>query len=172
MTDDRGRRGIPVIGVIGGAAILLVLTAAGPRMEGSTAAGAVSGDTAMITRTAAEITWSDLELAGFAPGLRIAALAGDPSAEGGTYTLRLMFPDGYEFPRHWHPNAENLTVVSGSFRLAMRGADRSMLRTYAPGDYLYIPGGMSHWGNVSGETVIQLHGLGPFAVNLGTGPSD
>jgi len=45
-------------------------------------------------------------------------ISGDPSKTG-AYTVRLMFPAGYRFPVHWHPGAENLTVVSGTFQLGM-----------------------------------------------------
>lgn len=124
--------------------------------------------TSMETRLGASLTWNDITPAGFNPGMRIAVLNGDP-AGAGTYTLRLRFPAGYEFPVHWHPNAENLTVVSGTFLLGMGGsANRSAQTTYAPGDYLYIPGRMPHYGGARDETVIQLHGIGPFTINLGT----
>jgi len=125
----------------------------------------------MSMHPAAGLQWGDLVVPGFAPGVRIAAIEGDPGREGGAYVLRLRFPDGYEFPVHWHPNAENLTVLSGTFRLAMSDTeDRSALRDYGPGDFLYIPGRMAHWGGARGETVIQLHGIGPFAINIGPSP--
>ena len=114
---------------------------------------------------AAALTWTDLSVPGFAPGTKMALVQGNPAA--GSYTLRLSFPDGYKFPAHWHPNAENITVLSGSFQLGMGGReDASSLKTYGPGDYLYIPGKMPHFGGARGITVVQLHGEGPFAINL------
>ena len=122
----------------------------------------------MDTRAASALTWGDLVVPGFNPGAKITVLNGDPAAAG-PYTLRLRFPDGYEFPVHWHPGVENLTVLSGTFLLSMGNtADRTSQRAYGPGDYLYIPARMSHFGGARGETVIQLHGIGPFAINLGT----
>jgi ketosteroid isomerase-like protein/quercetin dioxygenase-like cupin family protein len=119
----------------------------------------------------AGLQWGDITPPGFRPGMQIAVMEGDPSVEGGVYVLRLRFPDGYMFPVHWHPNAENLTVLSGTFRLAMADTeDPSALRDYAPGDFLYIPGRMAHWGGARGATVIQLHGVGPFAINVGPSP--
>lgn len=121
----------------------------------------------MQTRTIGAITWGPLEVPGFLPGAQIAVLHGDPTSRG-DYALRLQFPDGYEFPEHWHPGAEHLTVLSGSFHLKMGGpSSASPLVDYAPGDFLYIPGRMSHSGGAKGVTVIQLHGTGPFAINLG-----
>lgn len=121
----------------------------------------------MDTRAASSLTWGDLVVPGFNPGAKITVLNGDPDAAA-PYTLRLRFPDGYEFPVHWHPGVENLTVLSGTILLSMGNtADRAAQRAYGPGDYLFIPARMSHFGGARGETVIQLHGIGPFAMNLG-----
>lgn len=123
----------------------------------------------MEVSEASALTWTDMSVPGFAPGMKMAAVHGDPSKVG-SYVMRLEFPDGYEFPLHWHPGAEQLTVLSGSFHLAMEGTGgQSDMRTYAPGDYLYIPAHMAHAGGAKGVTVIQLHGMGPFAINLGSG---
>ena len=121
---------------------------------------------AMTAVVGSSVNWGDIQVPGFDPGLKIAVLSGNPDATG-LYTLRLSFPDGYHFPPHWHPNAENLTVVSGTFRLAMgERADDSQLKSYSPGDYLYLPAKHPHFGAVQGPTVIQLHGEGPFKINL------
>ncbi len=116
------------------------------------------------------MTWTDLAVPAFPPGTKIAVLHGDPS-KAGDYVMRLQFPDNYEFPLHWHPGTEQLTVLSGSFHLAMGGTGGTggqSAQDYAPGDFLYIPGRMSHSGGAKGITVVQLHGTGPFAINLGT----
>lgn len=115
------------------------------------------------------VTWGDLTVPGFDPGAKIAVLHGNPGSKG-DYTIRLQFPDGYKFPVHWHPNGEHVTVLSGTFRLAMGNtADWSALRDYAPGDFLYLPGHHAHFGGARGVTVIQLHGEGPFEIKLGAG---
>jgi ketosteroid isomerase-like protein/quercetin dioxygenase-like cupin family protein len=121
------------------------------------------------TLAGSSLTWNDFSLPGFDPGIKIAVLEGDPGAKG-PYVLRLMFPAGYRFPVHWHPGVENLTVVSGPFQLAMGNtADWNALKTYMPGDYLYVPPKHAHFGGsaASGPSVIQLHGEGPFQVILG-----
>jgi quercetin dioxygenase-like cupin family protein len=115
------------------------------------------------------LAWSDFSLPGFDPGIKLAVLEGDPGGKG-HYVLRLQFPAGYRFPVHWHPGIENLTVVSGQFQLAMGNtADWNALKTYSPGDYLYIPPKHAHFGGSasSGPSVVQLHGEGPFQVILG-----
>ncbi len=116
------------------------------------------------------LIWGDLNVPGFAPGATMAVVHGDPGANR-DYIIRLRFPAGYRFPVHWHPNSEHLTVLSGTFLLAMGNtADESKLRTYGPGDFIYAPARMSHYGGARTPTVIQLHGNGPFAINLGVAP--
>jgi len=116
------------------------------------------------------LKWGPLEVPGFKPGIEIAAIHGDPTKEG-DYTLRLRFPSGYQFPSHWHPSGEHLTVLRGSFRLGMGEKENpAILKTYSPGDFLYIPAKMPHFGGAQGITEIQLHGVGPFQVMLATQP--
>jgi uncharacterized protein (TIGR02246 family) len=115
------------------------------------------------------LSWQDFTPPGFTPGMRLAVINGDPGKPG-PYTVRLQFPAGYRFPVHYHPGVENLTVVSGPFQLAMGNtADWSALKTYSPGDYIYIPPRHAHFGGSAstGSSVIQLHGIGPFQVIVG-----
>ena len=57
-------------------------------------------------------------------------------------------------------------IVSIEF---VRTADWSALKTYAPGDFIYIPPRHAHFGGsaATGPSVIQLHGEGPFLLMLG-----
>lgn len=114
-----------------------------------------------------QIKYGPIEIPGFASGVKIAVIHGDPNAASGTYVIRLQFPAGYRFPAHWHPNAENLTVLSGEFLLGM-GEQETVSKTvsYKPGTFMYIPGKMPHYGGVKGATVIQLHGEAPFQIEL------
>lgn len=141
----------------------------GPAALASTAAAQGAGmGKEMVAVHGGAITWNPIEIPGFPAGIKIAAISGDPAAAG-PYTIRLAFPDGYKFPAHWHPNDENLTVLSGTFQLAMGDrVDDSKLMTYQAGDFLFMPATKPHFGQVKGATVVQLHGMGPFAINLAT----
>lgn len=119
----------------------------------------------MTMNSAAGMSFQPLEVPGFKSGMQVAVLHGDPAGKG-DYTLRLKFPAGYTFPAHYHPNAEHLTVLSGTFLLSMGEKEGGTLREYQPGDFLYIPPKKPHYGGAKGETVIQLHGIGPFEIKL------
>lgn len=123
-----------------------------------------SGEAQM--QPSAGMQWSDLSVPGFAPGVKIAVLHGDPS-KAGDYTLRLKFPDNYTIPPHWHPEGEHVTVLQGNFSFGMGASfDRNALKSYGPGDFVYAPAKMPHFATTKGESVVQLHGTGPFAINL------
>jgi uncharacterized RmlC-like cupin family protein len=114
-----------------------------------------------------KVTFAPIEVPGFNTGMTIAVIHGDPNAAAGMYVIRLQFPAGYRFPAHWHPNAENLTVLSGELRLGMgEKEDPGKLESFKPGTFMYIPGKMPHFGGANGETVIQLHGQAPFKIEL------
>lgn len=113
------------------------------------------------------VAFQPLEVPGFAPGVKLAVIHGNPNAEAGDYTLRLSFPDGYKFPAHWHPGAEHVTVLEGTFILGMGDtSDDTKLQTFPVGAFLYIPAKMSHFGSVKGNTIVQVHGTAPFKIEL------
>lgn len=118
--------------------------------------------------SASEIAFEPIEVPGFDSGMNIAVIHGDPMGASGDYTIRLSFPDGYRFPSHYHPKAEHVTVLTGTFLLAMGAetGDDSTLTEYSPGDFLYLPAENPHYGGATGETVIQLHGEAPFEIIL------
>lgn len=150
-----------------GFAALLCLTPAlafGQAMEERQEMGAEEAATTVVM--ADDLDFQPIEVPGFDSGMQIAGMVGDFTAEG-PYVLRLSFPDGYRFPAHFHPNDENLTVISGTLLLAMgEEEDESSLVSYGPGDFLNIPAEHPHFGGATGHTVIQLHGMGPFEILL------
>jgi quercetin dioxygenase-like cupin family protein len=128
--------------------------------------GAEPGNNMMISNSS--LTWVDWQPPGFDPGVKLAVFHGDPT-KAGDYVLRLRFPDGYRFPVHYHPGGEHLTVLSGTFLLAMGSSnDWSQVKTYGPGDFIFAPALHPHYGGARGVTEIQLHGQGPFGLILGS----
>jgi quercetin dioxygenase-like cupin family protein len=97
-------------------------------------------------------------------GAQIAVLSGDPGKEG-PFVIRLKLPSGYKVPAHMHPGDENLTVISGTLNYGMGDKlDPKKGEALKPGGFVYMPKGMHHYAWASGETVVQLHGIGPFAI--------
>ena len=104
-------------------------------------------------------------------GTKAALLEGDPSKEG-PFTLRLQLPDGFSIQPHWHPAVEHVTVISGTFNLGMgEKFDKSKGRALPEGSFAFMPPGMRHFAWTTGETVIQLHGNGPWQINY-VNPAD
>ena len=52
-------------------------------------------------------------------GAQLAVLEREPTAATGDFTVRLKMPDGYRIPPHWHPHRENVTVISGTWDVAL-----------------------------------------------------
>ena len=107
-------------------------------------------------------------------GAKLAVLEGDPS-KAGAFTIRLQVPDGYKVMPHWHPMTEHLTVISGEFHVATGDTfDDTKGKELPAGGFLIMPAKMHHFAWAKGETVIQLHGMGPFKliyVNAADDPS-
>jgi quercetin dioxygenase-like cupin family protein len=98
-------------------------------------------------------------------GAEIAVLEGDPS-KSGPFVFRVKAPDGYTLPPHTHPKAERVTVISGTFHLGMgEKVDKAAGQAMSAGSFGYWPAGMKHFAWVTGETIVQLHGNGPWQIN-------
>ncbi len=104
-------------------------------------------------------------------GAEVAMLEGNPSKPG-PFTFRARMPDGYRIPAHWHPGVEHVTVISGTFHLGMGPKfDENAGQAYAPGSFTWMAPHMKHYAWVTGETVIQLHGMGPWGITY-VNPAD
>lgn len=100
------------------------------------------------------------------PGAQFAVLQGDPRKEGSPYTFRAKFPDGFKVPPHWHPVDENVTVLKGAFFVGYgERFDASKGKELPPGSYARMPKGMRHYAWAKGETIVQVHGIGPFDIH-------
>jgi quercetin dioxygenase-like cupin family protein len=104
-------------------------------------------------------------------GAKMAALEGDPTKEG-PFVVRFHFPDGYHIAPHTHPKTERVTVISGAVYLAAGEVlDRNSTKRLPAGSFGYWPAGMKHAAWFEGETIIQLHGIGPWQINY-VNPAD
>ncbi|SDR62383.1 Cupin domain-containing protein [Rhizobiales bacterium GAS191] len=100
----------------------------------------------------------------FPPGAQIAVVSGDPFKDG-LYVVRLKMPSGYKIPAHNHPTSEYITVLSGKFSLGMGDKlDPKKGLMLGPGGFAEAPAKMNHFGWTTGQTIVQVHGQGPFAI--------
>jgi hypothetical protein len=107
-----------------------------------------------------------------APGSQLAVIEGDPTASSGDFTIRLKMPNGYKIAPHWHPKRENVTVISGSFKVGMGDKfDEAKMGTFPAGSFAYLDPDMHHYAEASGETVVQVHGMSPLQFNY-VNPAD
>jgi len=97
-------------------------------------------------------------------GAQAIILEGDPT-KAELFTIRLKFPNNYVVPPHHHPAWEHITVISGILHLGMGDrftmANATELRA---GSFAAVPSGMRHFVHTVGETIVQLHGMGPFVL--------
>ena len=100
------------------------------------------------------------------PGAQLAVIEGNPGASSGDYTVRLKMPDGYRIAPHWHPLRENVTVISGTFKVGMGDRfDESKMGDFPAGSFAYLDPSMHHYAMASGEVVVQVHGTSPLQFN-------
>jgi quercetin dioxygenase-like cupin family protein len=116
------------------------------------------------------ITWGPAP-AVLPPGAKAAVLEGNPS-ETGPFTMRVLLPDGYRIPPHFHSSMEHVTVLKGTFKVGMgEKFDESAMTVLPTGTFTAMPPGTRHFARAKGETIVQLHGVGPWGITY-VNPSD
>ncbi len=112
--------------------------------------------------TAEEMQWGPV--ASMGQGAEIAIIEGDIS-EPEPFTFRLRLEDGYRILPHVHPAYERVTVLQGTLHFAHgREFDKEQTRTLPVGSVAIMPPGDPMFGYAEGETIIQLHGNGPWGI--------
>jgi len=123
-----------------------------------------------IMVTPDELEWGDV--ASMAPPAQIAVIEGDLGSPE-PFTIRLRMPDGYEVHPHVHPEYERVTVLSGTFRFAHgEEFDRDATMALPTGSVAIMAPGEPMFGYTEGETIIQLHGTGPWGIDYIRGEDD
>lgn len=141
-----------VLVVIAGIAVLAMAASSQEKKEGTEAHKIVH--------------FGDLKWAPIIKGCDLAPVAGDMNAEGAPFVLRIRCADGAKIPAHWHPTDENVTVLKGTFLVGMgESFDDSKLQTMNVGNFVTVPKEMRHYASCKGETIVQVHAMGPFKVN-------
>ncbi len=147
----------------------LITAATAVQAQNAPAAGA-QAPANMTLHPTAEIKWTEGPAA-MPKGARMAILEGDPT-QPGMFTLRLKFPDGFKVGPHYHSQTEHVTVISGTLHIGMGDqADPKATRRLSAGDFGFWVAGTHHFAWFEGETILQLHGQGPWTVTY-VNPAD
>jgi hypothetical protein len=111
-----------------------------------------------------ELKWSDAP--SVAPGAQIVVIEGDLKTAA-PFTFRLKLPANSRIGVHTHPVVERVTVMSGTFYLGIGDKfDPAKARGYTPGGITIMPVGMPMFVFTKEETVVQIHGTGPWGINF------
>jgi hypothetical protein len=115
-----------------------------------------------IIMNAKELEWSPV--GSMAPGAGIAVIEGDLSKEA-PFTFRLRLPADYRLAPHKHPAYERVTVLSGTLYFAHGGEfDPGKTTALEAGGMAIMSPGEPMFGYTKEETVIQVHGTGPWGI--------
>ena len=99
-------------------------------------------------------------------GCELAPVSGNANADGAPFAIRLRCADGEKIPPHWHPTDENVTVLKGTFLIGMGETfDETKLQTMNVGNSRSMPKEMRHFAMSKGDSIVQVHGVGPFQMN-------
>lgn len=109
---------------------------------------------------------ADLKWTPIMKGCDMAAVSGNPDADGVPFVVRLKCVAGTVIPAHWHPTDENVTVLTGTFQVGMGDKyDATKLETMAPGSFATVPKEVHHFALSKTLSIVQVHAIGPFKVN-------
>lgn len=87
----------------------------------------------------------------------------------GLFVERSYFPAGYRANPHRHPGNLNITVITGTFNIAVTDNPDSatVAHAYGPGSFVIIPANQIHFEWFSENTVMDITGIGPLqTINL------
>jgi hypothetical protein len=125
--------------------------------------GAPAAHAQEATAAAGDLRWVSAP-ASLPTGAKVAMLRGD-LAKPGAFVFRLKLPAGYQLKPQSSPAIDRMIVVSGAFNLGT-GEKFDNARTMP----LYT--GYAHWPNkgpffafTKEETVVEIQGVAPWAVN-------
>ena len=112
--------------------------------------------------TPEQLSWGPV--ASMGEGAEIAFIEGDISVEE-PFTFRLRLRDGYRILPHVHPAYERVTVLKGTLHFAQGERFVAEATQRLPvGSVAIMPPGDPMFGYAEGETIIQLHGTGPWGI--------
>lgn len=128
------------------------------------AAPAAAADNAIIIVGGRE-TWTP----GTGPlkGTMVAVMSGDPS-KAGQYVMRIKVPPNATLGAHYHGDAENVTVISGTFYVGLGDKlDKSKVTALKAGSFAHLNAGVKHYALTKADgAVLEVTGNGPTTMTM------
>lgn len=141
------------------ASLLFAALAAAAPQAGAQAAHSADGAKMVLPE---QLKWADAPSVG--PGVKIAVIEGQLN-QAVPFTFRLRMPANTRIAPHVHPAYERVTVLSGTFHFAPgESFDAAKTTALGPGGVAIMAPGAPMFGYTREETVIQLHGAGPWGI--------
>jgi hypothetical protein len=113
---------------------------------------------------AADLKWGDAPPV-LPKGAKVAVLYGDPGKPG-PFTIRLKVPGGYMIAPHYHSEAEQLTVISGTLFLGSGDTmEKDKAHAVKAGGFHALSEKAHHYAYTKSPTVVEIHSTGPFDIN-------
>jgi quercetin dioxygenase-like cupin family protein len=132
-----------------------------PATAATPATPAIPAEHSMVA--AGDVKWVDAPPS-MPKGAKFAVLSGDPSAPG-VFTLRMKVPAGYKVPPHFHPETENVTLISGDMYMGLGDKfEESKAHAMSPGAFTVMPQSVHHYAGSKKGAVIQVHAMGPWGI--------
>jgi len=117
-----------------------------------------------------DIKWLDAPPS-LPPGAKTAIIEGDPKVAG-LFTMRIKMPANYMIMPHWHPADEHVTVLEGSIYMGLgEKFDQKTAKEIPTGGFGMMNSGTRHYAFTKKESIIQLHGMGPWGITY-VNPAD
>jgi len=116
-----------------------------------------------------DLTWAPVASL---PGAQIAVIEGPLDQPGVPFTARIKFAANSKVPPHWHSTTEHVTVMSGVLNMGLGDQlDTGKSQALGPGSVSIMQPGTHHFAWFGEDTVLQLHGIGPWTVTY-VNPAD
>jgi quercetin dioxygenase-like cupin family protein len=113
----------------------------------------------VVILKASDVQWTDYP---GRPGVKVAVIEGD-TTKPGPFMMRVKFPANYKLAPHTHPGMEHTTVLSGAMHLGYGTSPDGAAEVLPAGTVILTPPGTPHFFWTSEETIVQTHGIGPWA---------
>src|SRR6266508_3463061 len=141
----------------------IVLGAVGVALLSTRALAQGSPENVMVIQPSG-IRWQAVP--GYPPGYERAVLEGHTDSTG-PITYRVRLPNGFRFQPHTHDWTEHVTVLEGVWKLGVGNTfDAKRMRHLSAGSFIILPGGVPHFVLAEGNTILQVHGMGPVGLHF------